>query len=276
MAKAPYSQDLLDRAQAYASQPLNDRRYDQGLTEISELYAAITGEPVGKCRQCQYQDFLAVVTAYIREATRSLHPELMADSQYTFAPGFQAEVIADGRYNKTVTAENLNDQDAERLIKLGYGHVIVPKPGQEPATGETDSTQAAGEGEPAEKSQAELDLEAEKEAHDKTQELLDDAIERNAGLDKAFAQEANAHAETKKELTAEKQAHEATKAQLADVQQQLAAAKSKLSRKTATTGATDPTTVPAVSTSDASPTPSAPAVTAPAPPSTPAEGTAGN
>lgn len=276
MAKAPYSQALLDRAQAYVEQPLNERRYDQGLTEISQLYAAITGEPVGKCRQCQYKDFLAVVTAYIREATRFLHPELMADSSYTFAPGFAGEVIADGRYNKTVTAENLTDQDAQQLIKLGYGHVIVPKPGQEPATGENQPAGADFIVEPNGKSQVELDLEAEQEAHDKTQELLDDAIERNEGLDKAFAQEADAHAETKKEFTAEKQAHEATKAQLADVQQQLAAAKSKLSRKTAAVGATDPALVPAVSTSDASPTPSTPAVTAPAPPSTPAQGTAGN
>ena len=130
MAKAPYTQVLLDRAQAHATRPLTDRRYAEGLSEIAQLYADITGEPVGKCRQCQYKDFLAVVTAYIREATRFLHPELMADSNYTFAPGFAGEVIADGRYTKTVTADNLTDQDAEALLKLGYGHVIVAKPGQ--------------------------------------------------------------------------------------------------------------------------------------------------
>jgi hypothetical protein len=276
VAKASYTQALLDRAQAYVGQPLNNRRYEQGLTEISLLYAAITGEAVGTCRQCQYKDFLAVVTAYIREATRFLHPELMADSKYTFAPGFAGEVIADGRYTKTVTAENITDEDAEALIKLGFGHVIVLKPGQELAT---SSSELAGSDfivEPDGKSQLELDVEEERAAHEETKELLEQAHERIEGFNGAYKQVSDELAQRVQELTTEKQAHAATKAQLADVQQQLTAAKTKLSRRVTTTGATDPTTVPAVSTSDASATPTAPAVTAPAPPATPAEGTPGN
>jgi hypothetical protein len=248
VAKAPYSQALLDRAQAYVEQPLNARRYDAGLTEISQLYAEITGEPVGKCRQCQYKDFLAVVTAYIREATRFLHPELMADSKYTFAPGFAGEVIADGRYSKTVTAENLTDQDAEALIKLGYGHVIVAKPGESILAGASDQGEVDFDVEPNGKSQVELDLEAEQQAHE----------------------------QTKKSLQDEKNAHAATKAKLTKAQQQLTTAQNKLNAKAAASGATDPATVPAVSSGDATATPTEPAVTAPAPPTEPAKGTAGN
>jgi hypothetical protein len=269
VAKAPYSQALLDRAQAYVAQPLNNRRYEQGLAEISQLYAEITGETVGTCRQCQYKDFLAVVTAYIREATRSLHPELMADSKYTFAPGFAGEVIADGRYNKTVTNENLTDEDAEALIKLNYGHVIVLKPGQEPLLagaseqGDTDEGDDEQENKPSEREQAlqaELEqvqqaLEAEKQQYHKVVANNNNTIEM---------------------LQAEKQAHKATKTQLSKAQQQLTAANQKLAEKTSQNGATDPATVPTVSTSDATPTPTTPAVTAPAPPATPAEGTAGN
>ena len=276
MAKAPYTQALLDRANAYTGQPLNNRRYAPGLTEISQLYVHITGETVGTCRQCQYKDFLAVVTAYSREATRFLHPELMADSKYTFAPGFADEVIADGRYNKTVTAENLTDEDAEALIKLKYDHVIVLKPGQEPGTGASESAGADFIVEPDGKTQLELDLEKEQDAHGATKGLLDDAIERNQGLDRAFAQEADAHAETQKQLATEKQAHKASKSQLAKVQQQLTTANQKLSEKPTTSSVTDPATVPHVSTSDAAATPTAPAVTAPAPPTAPAEGTPGN
>ncbi|MDO7888200.1 hypothetical protein [Hymenobacter cheonanensis] len=262
MAKAPYTQELLDRAQAHVQRPLNDRRYAEGLSEIAQLYADITGEPVGKCRQCQYKDFLAVVTAYIREATRSLHPELMADSKYTFAPGFAGEVIADGRYSKTVTAENLTDQDAEALIKYGYGHVIVLKPGQESllAGASDQGSTDEGDDEPeTEPSAREIELQTQLEASQKS-----------------FLEVEATQKDALEELYKERRDHAVTRSQLTETQQQLTAAKAKLSRKTATTGATDPATVPAVSTSDATATPSAPAVTAPAPPVDPAPGTSGN
>ena len=97
-----------------------------GLVAIAQLYGEITGQAVGGCRQCQYSDYRAVLTAYIREDTRFFLPHLMAASQYTFAPRFANETISDGRYNKNVTAGNLTD-DAKALLKLGYDHVIVKK-----------------------------------------------------------------------------------------------------------------------------------------------------
>ena len=194
--RAAYTQQLLDRAQAYVGQPLAARRYAEGLAEVSALYAEITGEEISTCRQCQYSNYLAVVTAYIREATRFLYPELMSDSKYTFAPAYANEQIADGRYDKVVTAENLEDKDAEALIKMGYGHVIVKK-------GAADKAAAAGDSKP-EASEAETKA---KEAEGKAKADL--------------KTEKDGHAATKKELTA-------TKGELAKVQKQLDEVKKEL------------------------------------------------
>jgi phosphatidylserine decarboxylase len=168
VGRASYTQQLLDRATTYVEQPLAARRYAEGMAEVSALYAEITGEPISSCRQCQYSNYLAVVTAYIREATRFLHPETMADSNYTFAPQFANEQIADGRYSKVVTAETLTDKDAEALIKLGYGHVIVKKGAA--AAGEPAGDDKAGTSEADTKAKA--DLKTEKEAHKATKSEL--------------------------------------------------------------------------------------------------------
>ena len=194
--RAAYTQALLDKAQAYVEQPLAARRYAEGLADISALYAEITGEEIGTCRQCQYSNYLAVVTAYIREATRFLHPETVEDSKYTFAAGYANEQIADGRYDKLVTAENLEDKDAEALIKMGYGHVIVKK-------GAADKVAAAGDSKP-EASEAETKA---KEAEGKAKADL--------------KTEKDGHAATKKELTT-------TKGELAKVQKQLDEVKKEL------------------------------------------------
>jgi hypothetical protein len=122
-----YSQALLDRASAYVAKPVEARRYAEGMAEITALYSAITGQPVGTCQQCQYLDFLAAVNAYIREATRFLHPETMADSKYTIVPGMQNEKFVHENYSKVVTADNMTDADAEFLIKNGFKHAILPK-----------------------------------------------------------------------------------------------------------------------------------------------------
>lgn len=219
--KAAYTQQLLDRAQAYVEQPLTARRYDEGLTEISALYADITGEPVGKCRQCQYQDFMAVVAAYIREATRFLHPETVKNSKYTFAAGFANEQIADPRYNKVVTSESLEDADAEQLIKLGYGHVIVLKPGQEESAEGESSTEVAHQNPLV----PQADLEKEQQAHQATAKQLEDAQAANAADKQKAADtlktEKDAHKATKTELTA-------TKKHLAEVSKELADALAKV------------------------------------------------
>jgi polyhydroxyalkanoate synthesis regulator phasin len=229
--KADYNQQLLDRAQAYVGQPLTARRYEQGLAELSAIYGDITGEAVGSCRQCQVSDFMAVVTAYIREATRFLHPEIMENSKYTFAPGFQNEVIADSRYGKVVKAENLTDKDAEKLIPLGYGHVIVLKAGQE---GEA----ATAEGEQGTEVVTEnplvpqAHLEAEQTAHAATKQALADEKEHSKT---ALKTEKDAHTATKKELTASKKQVTELSKELGDLQKQLADAQAKVNPATDTT-----------------------------------------
>lgn len=251
-----YTQELLDRAQAYIEQPLAARRYDGGLTEISQLYADITGEPVGKCRQCQYLDYLAVVTAYIREATRSLHPETVKHSKYTFAAGFQDEVIADGRYTKVVTNENLDDADAEALITLGYGHVIVLKPGEE-AAAEGDSEQ--GEGDETETQPTEREKALEQQLAQANQTIANNgtAYEELNGRYNA-ATEGRTKAE--QALKAEKTAHGKTSKERDSLKTEVETLKSKPAGDATLT----------VSTGGAS---STPAPTAPAVPAAPAEGT---
>jgi hypothetical protein len=139
---------------------------------------------------------MAVVNNYIREATRFLHPELMPDSKYTFAPQFANEQIADGRYSKVVTAETLTDKDAEALIKLGYGHVIVLKSGAE--AGEPAGDDKAG------------------------------ANETETKAKEALKTEKAAHSETKKELTATKKELVATATKLADAEKTVAELQAKL------------------------------------------------
>ena len=134
-----YTQELLDRATAYVGQPLNSRRYAEGLSEISQLYSEISGQPVGTCQQCQYSDFMRTVQAYIREATRFLHPETMSESNYTIAPGFENETFVHESYGEAVTAETLTDKAAEFFIKNGYAHAFVKKaatkaPAEKPLT----------------------------------------------------------------------------------------------------------------------------------------------
>ena len=133
-----YSQELLDRARAYLDQPLTARRYDAGLVEIGVLYAAITGEPAAKCRQCKYSDYLAVVTAYTREATRFLHPDTMADSKYILAPGYEHEIFVHENYRQATTAETLTDEAAEFFLQHGYGHAFLRKDGQPVAAAATE------------------------------------------------------------------------------------------------------------------------------------------
>lgn len=217
--RAAYTQQLLDRAQAYVEQPLTARRgTEAGLVELTALYSIISGEAAGTCRQCQVSDFLAVVTAYIREATRFLHPELMSESTYTFAPAYANEQIADGRYEKVVTAENLEDKDAEALIKLGYSHVIVKK-------GAAEKAAAAGDDKP----EASATETKAKEAEAKAKTDL--------------KTEKDGHAATKKELTT-------TKGELAKVQKQLDEVKKELADVLDKAKPTAPAEGSAVVTSD--------------------------
>lgn len=135
-----YTQLLYERAQAYQDRPLGQKRSPDGLAELAALWAAITGEQAGSCRQCQYSDFNAVVVAYLRASTRLLHPELMSDSAYQLVPGFENETFVDDTYGRVVTADSLTDEDAEYFIKAGYKHAFVKKT----AAASVDSTPALG------------------------------------------------------------------------------------------------------------------------------------
>jgi hypothetical protein len=269
--RAPYTQELLDRAQAYVEQPLTARRgTEQGLAELAALYSLITGEAEGDCRQCQVSDFMAAVTVYIREATRFFHPELMADSKYTFASKYANEIIADGRYSKAVTAENMTDQDAEYLLKLGYAHVIQLKGTQKAASVDAETPvrgdelgNELGQGaqvEPSQREQeltaqfeqAELALKAEQDGHEATKQLL--ATEKT-GYERVLADYNQANAsrtQVQNSLDSEKRAHKTTKNQLSEVQKQLVEAQATIATLSAKPEATAPApTTPAASTDGA-------------------------
>jgi len=219
-----YTQALLDRASAYVGQPLSARRYDEGLTELTSLYTAVTGQAVGKCRQCQYSDYLAAVQAYIRQATRELHPETMADSNYTLAPGFENETFVHEAYGKAVTAENLTDADAKFFIGKGFKDAFILKASQKGGAEGGASTETT-EVEHKNPVVPQADLEKEQKAHQVTVKKLETEKEAHAATK-------NKAAET---LRAEKEAHKATKneattmaSKLADTEKQLAVAQAKI------------------------------------------------
>ncbi|KUG06880.1 hypothetical protein [Solirubrum puertoriconensis] len=147
-----YTEELLAQAEAWASLPLEERRSAAGLLQLAVLYSYITGEPAGSCRQCQYSDYNQVVQAYIRQATRHLHPETMADSNYTLANGYESEQFVHEDYNKVVTADNLTDEDAEFFIGKGFEHAFVKKASAAEATEAESTGETEGEEEePAKK-----------------------------------------------------------------------------------------------------------------------------
>lgn len=132
------NEETLVRAQAWLALPLASKRYPEGLAELTALYNLITGEQASTCRQCKYSDYAAVVQNYARHSLRLLHPELMADSQYTLAPGFENETFVHEQFGQVITADNLSDKAAEFFIKNGFGHAFVKK---EAAPAETEPTQ---------------------------------------------------------------------------------------------------------------------------------------
>jgi hypothetical protein len=172
-----YNQELLDRATAYVGQPMDYRRRE-GLAEISALYSAITGGVVGTCRQCQYSDYLAVVTTYIRLATNFLHPELMSETKYAIVAPLAGETFTHDSYSKAVTAENLTDTDAEFFIKHGYKDAFVLKSGQTVAEAKDADKQEADHKAAERETKLKADLSAEKTAHKTTKASLATAEKR--------------------------------------------------------------------------------------------------
>jgi len=223
---AAYNQDLLDRATAYVGQPLTARRYAEGLSDITALYSEITGEPASTCRQCQYSNYLAVVQAYIRQATRELHPETMADSKYSIAPGLENETFVHEGLSEAITAENLTDQAAEFLIGKGFGHAFILKPGHE-ASAEDSGQADSGPDENAKPTERETQLEQEvaqaKHSISEYQTNYGQAID-------SLKKETEAHKGTKEALKTEKK-HTATLTKERDeLNRQLTEANDKLAK----------------------------------------------
>ncbi len=122
-----YTQEVADRATAWVTQPLSQKRSPAGLTELAALWSAIHQQPSGSCRQCQYSDYSASVAAYLREFSRLQNPTTVASS-YSLAPGYQNETFVHEDRAEPTNASNLTDEAAEFYIKQGYGHAIVKNP----------------------------------------------------------------------------------------------------------------------------------------------------
>lgn len=211
-----YTPELLARAQAWVSLPLNDKRYAPGMKELWALYAEITQTQPGDCRQCMYSDYAAVVVAYTREASHFLFPETMPESKYTLANGYENEQFVHEDYATTITAENLTDEAAQFFISKGFGHAIILKAGEnaDGSTGEVDNKPSKADlqarykvlfGEDAPK----------KHTIDKLTEAIDGKEAENALTDARAAYEA-AHGEAPDQRLGVEKLTELTNAKLAE------------------------------------------------------------
>ncbi|MGI4884280.1 MAG: hypothetical protein ACRYFR_04905 [Janthinobacterium lividum] len=240
-----FSEALVARAQAWADQPLNDKRRPAGLAELAALWSAITGQPAGTCRQCQFSDFNATVGAYLRESFRYLHPELMADAKFLLAAAFATQSLVHESYNKAVTADNLTDEDAAFFITHGYAHAFTKANGKplseadiakitakQALDDDADEPSGAIQVTPANALVPAADLLAEQTAHAATKEALEAET-------KAYEQMKVGYNDGTAALESEKTAHAATAKLLEEVQLQLAeATKPKPSKKADTSQAT--------------------------------------
>lgn len=227
MARA-YTQDLLDRASAYVTRSLGAKRSPEGLAALASLYADVTGEPVGSCRQCQYSDFVHSLTSYIREATRFLHPETMAETTYQIIGPAAGETFVHPSWNKAVTSDNLTDKDAEFFIKHGYADTFVRKDGSTAGAKAEDAKTADSEAVSRAKAattKAEESLKTEKAAHGDTKKKL-------TAAEKHLTEGQTKLATAEQALTAEKAAHEVTKQQVSDLQAKLTKAQADLAEAT--------------------------------------------
>ncbi|TGD82875.1 hypothetical protein [Hymenobacter wooponensis] len=122
-----YTAETLSRVQAWLSLSLSKRHTNAGKAELHALYALITGGSAAGCTNCNYSGYVGILEAYERQALRLLHPELMADSNYSLAPGFENEQFVHEKFSSVVTADNLTDEAAEFFIKNGFEHAFVKK-----------------------------------------------------------------------------------------------------------------------------------------------------
>lgn len=193
-----YTQALADRAQAYVGLPLTEKRSPNGLAELAAIWSAIQQQPAGSCRQCQFSDYNATLTAYLRDFSRLSNPEAMSDSTYQFAPQFADATLTHDSYSKVVTADNLTDEDVKFFTDKGRKDLFIKKGSAAAKAADAASTPTDVTTERP--LVPEDDLKAEREAH-------------LASVEKLNASEAA--------LASEKEAHEATKSQMSEVQAQV-------------------------------------------------------
>lgn len=120
-----YTPELLSRVQTWLSYSASKRRTAGNLAELHQLYAAITGQSAAGCTNCNFSGYVGILEAYQRQSLRHLFPETVKSSSYTLAPGLENETLVHESYSKTVTADNITDEDAEFFIKNGFPHAFL-------------------------------------------------------------------------------------------------------------------------------------------------------
>jgi hypothetical protein len=138
-----YSEDTLSRVKAWLSHSASKRRTRENTAELHQLYAAISGGSATGCTNCNFSNYVAILTAYERQATHHFFPTIMADSQYTLAPGYENETFVHESFSEAITAENITDKAAEFFIKNGFKHAFVKKEGAHPEAAGSSRLQGA-------------------------------------------------------------------------------------------------------------------------------------
>jgi hypothetical protein len=136
---AAHSDELLSRVQTWLSYSYAKRHTVENKAELHQLYALISGGSATGCTNCNFAGYVGYLEAYEQQSLRFLHPELVKDSAYTFAPGYENETFVHENYSEVVSAKNLTDKGAEFFIKQGFGHAFL-KNGKPVAT---ESAEAA-------------------------------------------------------------------------------------------------------------------------------------
>jgi hypothetical protein len=214
-----YTPELAARAEAWAAQPLTDKRSAEGLLELATIWAAINQVALPECiRQCQYSERAASLRAYILEFSRFQTPAIMSESTYQIAPQFANEKLVHEGYNKVVDASNLTDEDVKYFQKIGRKDLFVKRGSAAAEATETEVVDV----DPEKPLVPQADLEAEQTAHAATKTTLE---AEKQGYERVLADYNKANASRIKaedSLKAEKEAHKGTKKELSEVQKQLA------------------------------------------------------
>lgn len=128
-----YTEEVASRAAAWLAHSTSKRRTRENIAELHALYALISGQSAAGCVSCGFSHYVDLLTAYVRHFQRLADPTIMADSQYSIAPGLENETFVHENYSEAITADNLTDKAAEFFIKNGYEHAFVKK--EKPTTG---------------------------------------------------------------------------------------------------------------------------------------------